>query len=1044
MPQNPFKSSSTRAEAAFDLIHIDLMGPMEVQSVVYKSRYVLVIVDDCTRYNWVYFLKNKDDAEDSLRSFFSFVKTQHKSQIKTIRSDNGGEFSSNSFIEWLESEGVRHNLTISYTPQQNGVAERFNRTLQERARAMLFGSGLPVRFWEHAMRYASWCINRLPTSALPDMGLPFTALRGKPPNLAMARTFGCMAHVWIPEERRDKGKFTRRAEWGAFIGIPLETKGWEFYLPESEVVGFLSRNAYFHENTPYSEYALKPSRKVHFSDDLPPVTWENSFPTCMEPPLEDSKLLDPPGEPEGALTLPHHVTYAPHSVSSPVDHVHGLGTVPDGSEDPVPLVVSDGGGFGGLKVPVNSFPTDVGQDTTQLHQRELSEHLIPEPEGPVLQHDACDPTVEESSEGFGQETYHREGLDQGDQPDAARLPPRVRQPPLRLVPTLKGPYHQEARGSAPLPPTGQAHLLQTGGVGYVLPHVRRPVRPPLVTYTSHNISWQKGAHTNGSAYVVAPNLTWNIPQTVKQADASPHSDEFREARHKELDRCEELCVWTLDYAPPGAKILGCRWVFTVKLNPDRTINKFKARLVVQGFTQEEGIDFDEVYANTAGRATIRVFFALVAALDLHCHQMDVTTAFLYGDVDRPLFMKQPPGHDDGTGRVCRLKKALYGLKQAPRIWSETLKRALLEFGFKVSQMDPSLYLLNRADHIVYLLDYVDDMLIASKSLEQIDWVKKQLCSRFKMTDLGETSKYVGMIVHRDRPNGELWLHQADKVLELATRCEVNLQGKLPDTPLPANFVLFHPWEVKDPEMDLPHGHKHEPLLSKEDHQRYREIVGSLQYLAHATRVDLAYAAQQLSRVNHCPRKRHLDAALRCTAYLAGTAELGIHFSRQGGTLLECYVDANHCPDPTRKSISGILLQLAGGPVYWTSRKQDRVTTSTCDSEAQAVMVAVQYVQQLRDLCEELQIMQIYPTAVFNDNSATVRLCVDPVAHKKSVQLTRAMAYVRENTLYGVIAPIYVSTKDMPADFLTKRLAPEQFEYCRLLSGMLPLPPSHLP
>ena len=245
-------------------------------------------------------------------------------------------------------------------------------------------------------------------------------------------------------------------------------------------------------------------------------------------------------------------------------------------------------------------------------------------------------------------------------------------------------------------------------------------------------------------------------------------------------------------------------------------------------------------------------------------------------------------------------------------------------------------------------------------------------------------------------------------------------------------------------MSPPPEHKEDPLLGTDDHQLYRQVVGSIQYLAHATRVDVAFAAQQLSRVNHCPRRRHLDAAIRCASYLVGTAHFGLHFSKSHGTTLECYVDANHSPDPSKKSISGLLIQLAGGPVYWTSRKQDRVTTSTCDSESQAVMIAVQYVQQLRDLCEELGIMQCHPTAVFNDNSATVRLCVDPVAHKKSVQLTRAMAYVRENTQYGVIAPLYVSTKDMPADYLTKRLGPEQFDWCRLLSGMLPLPPSHLP
>jgi hypothetical protein len=246
---------------------------------------------------------------------------------------------------------------------------------------------------------------------------------------------------------------------------------------------------------------------------------------------------------------------------------------------------------------------------------------------------------------------------------------------------------------------------------------------------------------------------------VREADAGPHADEFREARLQELSRCSELGVWEYTHAPKGANILGSKWVFTVKLKPDWTIDKFKARIVAQGFKQIEGVDFDEVYANTAGRTTIRVFFAFVCALDLHCHQMDVSTAFLYGDADKVIYMRQPPGHDDGSGRVLRLVKSLYGLKQAPRIWSEKLRDTLLGFGFKASGLDPSLYVLHRADHVVYLLDYVDDMLIVSKSLEQIQWVKDQLYSKFKMTDLGEAQRYVGMHIIRDRQTGEMWVHQ---------------------------------------------------------------------------------------------------------------------------------------------------------------------------------------------------------------------------------------------------------------------------------------------
>jgi len=154
-------------------------------------------------------------------------------------------------------------------------------------------------------------------------------------------------------------------------------------------------------------------------------------------------------------------------------------------------------------------------------------------------------------------------------------------------------------------------------------------------------------------------------------------------------------TWELVDPPPGANVLGSKWVFAVKTKPDGTLDRFKARLVVQGFRQKKDVDYDQTFASTAGRGTVRTFFALVCSLGLHCRQLDVTTAFLYGDVDKEIYMRQPPGHDDGSRRVCKLRRSLYGLKQAPRIWQETLQSSLLALGFVGSDLDPSLYILGK-------------------------------------------------------------------------------------------------------------------------------------------------------------------------------------------------------------------------------------------------------------------------------------------------------------------------------------------------------------
>jgi hypothetical protein len=480
---------------------------------------------------------------------------------------------------------------------------------------------------------------------------------------------------------------------------------------------------------------------------------------------------------------------------------------------------------------------------------------------------------------------------------------------------------------------------------------------------------------------------WQIPINIRQADASPLSVEWREARQRELDRLCQLDTWELIDPPSGANVIGSKWVFALKSKPDGTIDKFKARLVCQGFGQKEGVDFDETYANTAGKTTVRVFLALICVFGLKVKQMDVTTAFLYGEVDKDIYMRQPPGHDDGSGRVCKLLKALYGMKQAPRIWEQTLRATLYAIGFVASHVDPCLYVLRKDGQVLFLLDFVDDMLLASHSDSLIQWVSQQLCKEYDMTDMGDVQKYIGLHVLHDREKGEMWVHQAPAIVELAEK--FGIQGEsFPDTPLPSDFVLEFPWEQfgGEPPPDFKGGP--DPLLDHLSHKRFRKIVGSLNYIAHSTRIDVAFAVNQLSRVSHAPRSRHLAAAERCIAYLRGNAHLGLHFTKSSGMFLECFVDANYCSSGSKRSMTGFLLKVGGAPVFWTARKQDKITTSTCDAESYAVMTAVQYVGFTR----------------------------------------------------GLIAPLHVRTKDQPADYLTKRLDAPPFQRCCELSGLHHIPP----
>lgn len=1034
MQQYPFTPASSRSSTPFELVSTDLVGPIDKRSIAGHHKYILVLVDDFTRYGWVYFLRKKSQAPERVKNFIRLVERQFRTKVAKVRSDRGGEFLANRLTSWFDKHGIMHDLSLPDTPQQNGVAERYNRTLQERARSMLCASGLPSQFWEHAVRYACWLSNRVPSSGVADYGTPYAALRGKTPTLAMAKVFGCLAQVWVdPATHRKSQKFASRAQWAVFLGVSSQSKAWEFYLPASKEVGHLSRNAFFYED--------------QFLKDWKAKEGENHQVNLESRDLGEHSLPPAPNEFVAPLLLPPRAPAVSRDSRGP-EAVIQSEVRPDQPALSLDAVELDVGPEADAQSPAFSGEGESLRDVDDTQS-----------EGAPQEGESLGESMDPSAEDSGSKPLSSTEL---IEEPVRRWPVRERRPIQRYNPTPAAPLRMAAPvahsqdeddlpGITPGPKGVRPLSGLTGAQGKVVrasPSITNallalPVsRKPAVIRTcaaSGGETWKKGLGHHACAHVTVGTPKWDVPTNLKQADASIFADQWREARQVELDRLEEMGTWDLVDPPPGANILGCKWVFAVKTKLDGTVDRFKSRLVVQGYGQKEGVDYGDTYANTAGKTTVRLFLALVCCLGLRVKQMDVTTAFLYGNVDKDIYMRQPLGHSDGSGRVCKLKRALYGLKQAPRIWEETLRSSLLAMGFKSSSLDPCLYIMQKDGETLFLLDFVDDMLLASHSQSLIDWVAGELCKEYAMTDMGDARKYVGLSIVHDREAGEMWVHQSPYITSMAEKFGISSKT-YPDTPLPYDFVLEHPWELAEQDPPPSCEGKSDPLLTLEQVKRYQQIVGSLNYAAHSTRLDVAYAVNQLSRATRAPRMRHMAAAERCVLYLLGTANLGLHFRKHVGMNLECFVDANYSAGGGKKSISGFILSVGGAPVHWTSRKQDRVTTSTCDAESYATMAAVQYLEFVRDLLAELGCMQMTPTPVYNDNTATIRLCIDPVAHKKSVQLTRPMAYVRERTLFGVIAPLHIGTHDQPADFLTKRLDGPPYLRCRELSGLHSLPP----
>ncbi|CAI7913089.1 unnamed protein product [Closterium sp. NIES-54] len=287
---------------------------------------------------------------------------------------------------------------------------------------------------------------------------------------------------------------------------------------------------------------------------------------------------------------------------------------------------------------------------------------------------------------------------------------------------------------------------------------------------------------------------------------------------------------------------------------------YKSRLVAKGFMQKEKQDFNEIFAPTAKPSTLRVLLADVAVSGKFIIQMDISTAFLNGILEEDEYMTQPPGYEDGTGRVCKLKKSIYGLKQAPRCWYQKLAAVLEEMGFWTSSCDESLFLKGEGEKLVLFLVYVDDILLFSSSMKEIQNVQQQLMKNFKCKTLGEVKYYLGMHVERDlvveAAPGEA--HQG-----AGEKYGIENERKVA-TPLPAEFKLVKAAEDEGVEV--------------EEQQQFQSLVGSLLYAAVHTRPDISFSVGQLARVVQNPSEEQVDAAERVVKYLNSHPSIGVQYS----------------------------------------------------------------------------------------------------------------------------------------------------------------------
>jgi len=343
-----------------------------------------------------------------------------------------------------------------------------------------------------------------------------------------------------------------------------------------------------------------------------------------------------------------------------------------------------------------------------------------------------------------------------------------------------------------------------------------------------------------------------------------------------------------------------KWVFKHKFKADGSLERYKARWVLRGFTQRPSIDYDETFSPVVKPATVRTVLSLAVSRKWPVHQLDVKNAFLHGHLSETVYCAQPSGFEDSSrpDYVCHLNRSLYGLKQAPRAWYSRFASFLLQLGFVEAKTDTSLFVYRRGSETAYLLLYVDDIVLTASSPDLRHRIIAALQREFSMKDLGELHHFLGMQVQRTASG--LFLSQHWYMLDILERAGM-ADCKPCATPVDINLKLSADGD---------------PISDATD---YRSLAGALQYLTF-TRPDLAYAVQQVCLHMHDPREPHLAALKRILRYVRGTLDLGLHIRASSQSDLVVYSDADWtgCPD-TRKSTSGYAVFLG---VSWSSKRQN--------------------------------------------------------------------------------------------------------------------------
>ncbi|RVX18665.1 Retrovirus-related Pol polyprotein from transposon TNT 1-94 [Vitis vinifera] len=597
------------------------------------------------------------------------------------------------------------------------------------------------------------------------------------------------------------------------------------------------------------------------------------------------------------------------------------------------------------------------------------------------------------------------------------LPIPIVSPPDAMPPRPLQVYHRRPRVVAPLPfaeapvdslPIPSALLAPALPSPNDLPiAVRKGTRSTRNPHPIYNFLSYHRLSSPYSAFVSAISSV-SLPKSTHETLSHPG---WRQAMMDEMAVLHSNGTWDLVVLPSGKSTVGCRWVYAVKVGPDGQVDRLKTRLVAKGYTQVYGSDYGDTFSPVAKIASVRLLLSMAAMCSWPLYQLDIKNVFLHGDLAEEVYMEQPPGFvaQGESSLVCRLRRSLYGLKQSPRAWFSRFSSVVQEFGMLHSTADHSVfYHHNSLGQCIYLVVYVDDIVITGSDQDGIQKLKQHLFTHFQTKDLGKLKYFLGIEIAQS--SSGVVLSQRKYALDILEETGM-LDCKPVDTPM-------------DPNVKLVPG-QGEPLG---DPGRYRRLVGKLNYLT-ITRPDISFPVSVVSQFLQSPYDSHWDVVIRILRYIKSTPGQGVLYENRGHTQVVGYTDADWAGSPTdRRSISGYCVFIGGNLISWKSKKQDVVARSSVEAEYRAMALATCELIWLRHLLRELRFGKDEQMKLICDNQAALHIASNPVFHEMTKHIEVDCHFIREKIASGCVATSFINSNDQLADIFTKSLRSPRIKY----------------